>query len=285
VVNAGSDEISVFRIHHHGLVLTDKVPSGGEKPVSIAVHKNLVYVLNAGGSVGGSDNIAGFTMTHSGHLVPLPGSSRPLSTDSTGPAQISFSPDGWTLVVTEKGTNSIDTFVVDYLGYADGPIVHPSEGETPFGFSFGKHHRLFVSEAFGGMADAGAASSYRLLPGGGLKVIDPSVPTTETATCWLVVSKTGRYAYTTNTGSGTVTGYRIGFFGALHLLDADGVTGVTGAGSAPIDMSFSRNGRYLYTLNSGNGTLSAFRVAFDGSLDNFQTVPGIPEGANGLASR
>jgi 6-phosphogluconolactonase (cycloisomerase 2 family) len=35
-----------------------------------------------------------------------------------------------------------------------------------------------------------------------------------------VVTPNGRYAYTTNTGSGSISGYRIDRDGALSLLDA-----------------------------------------------------------------
>ena len=56
-VNAGSDEISVFRVRRSGLKLVDKVDSGGMFPVSLTLHKRLLYVLNSGGD----GNITGFT--------------------------------------------------------------------------------------------------------------------------------------------------------------------------------------------------------------------------------
>ena len=87
-----------------------------------------------------------------------------------------------------------------------------------------------MSEAFGGATDASAASSYRFRRGH-LKLIDGSVATTETAACWVAVTKDGKFAYTTNTGSGSVTGYRSRGTGRLTLLDADGVTGSVGAGA------------------------------------------------------
>jgi 6-phosphogluconolactonase (cycloisomerase 2 family) len=67
----------------------------------------------------------------------------------------------------------------------------------------------------------------------------------------------------------------------LHLLNDDGVTGTTGPG--PIDLAMSRSSRYLYSLNSGDGTISAFRVNANGSLNALPGVSGIPAGANGLA--
>ena len=44
-VNAGSDTVSVFRVSGDQLALWQIVPSGGQFPTSIAVHRGLVYVL------------------------------------------------------------------------------------------------------------------------------------------------------------------------------------------------------------------------------------------------
>jgi DNA-binding beta-propeller fold protein YncE len=57
VVNAGSHDISVLETTQSGLVVRDRKPSGGMRPVSVTVNGRLVYVLNAGGAVGGSDSV------------------------------------------------------------------------------------------------------------------------------------------------------------------------------------------------------------------------------------
>jgi 6-phosphogluconolactonase len=279
--NAGSDEISVFRVTPHGLQLTDKVGSGGRRPISLAVHRNLLYVLNAGGLVGDADNVTAF-LFFNGELSPLADSTRSLSAANTDPAQISFSRDGNVLVVTEKATSVIDTFTVNDDGLIDEHEQFASVGQTPFGFAF-RRDALIISEAFGGAVNASAVSSYELADDGSLQVISPSVATTETAACWVVVTRNGHFAYVSNTGSGTLSGYNVSSDGSLSLLDADGVTGVTGPG--PIDMALSVNSHFLYALNSGDGTISAFRVNHDGSLSSLPGVDGIPSGANGLAVR
>jgi len=80
-----------------------------------------------------------------------------------------------------------------------------------------------------------------------------------------------------------VSAFRIGQDGSLTLLHADGVAATTAAG--PIDMDVSVNGRFLYTLNAGAGSISAFRIEADGGLDALGATPGLPAGANGLAAR
>lgn len=280
-INAGSNEISTFVVRRDGtLDLIGHWPSGGTTPLSVTIHGNIVYVVNGGGN----GNIAGFTMSSRGVLSPIAGSTLPLSSNASGPAQISFSPNGKLLVVTEKATNSLSVYRVASNGSVTGPSVVPSNGATPFGFAF-FGPVLVVSEAFGGAADASAASSYEVHANGTIETITASAPTTETAACWVAFSVDGKYAYTANTGSGTITGYSV-HNGALTLLNADGVTGVFGAGSSPIDLAVSPDGAYLYALGSGAHAIAVFAINADGSLTS---VPGgaaaLVAGTNGLLAR
>lgn len=118
-VNAGSDSIFVMRIRSHALELVATVPSGGDRPISVTQGKDLVYVLHAGAPNG----ISGFFMSHHGTLAAIPASIKPLSGPAVGPAQIGFSRHGSVLVVTEKGTSMITTYVVDDNGVPSGPIL------------------------------------------------------------------------------------------------------------------------------------------------------------------
>jgi 6-phosphogluconolactonase (cycloisomerase 2 family) len=279
VVNAGDDTVSVFSVESDGLVLTDVEPSGGQRPVSVTADRDLVYVLNAGGV----NNIAGFRLDPHGQLTYLEGSSRPLSAASTGPAQIGIAPNGRVLVVTEKGTNTVDTYVLgrDGLAIAPMPNTFASPGDTPFGFDFGKRSQLFVSEAAGGAPGAGSASSYRLYADGTLVVISGAVPTTEAAACWLRVTNDGRHAFTTNTPEGSISSFAIAHGGTLSLRDPEAAT----PGGGPIDLVFSTDGRNLYTLNSAAHTISVFRVHADGRVTSSNPDVTVPVGANGLAAR
>lgn len=278
-VNAGNDTISSLEVDDGEVELEDVASSRGVKPISLTVHGPVLYVLNAGNSTTPA-NITGFLVLR-GELIPLPGSSRPLSTASPDPAQIEFTPDGRVLVVTEKATNRITTYRV-FFGFASGPSSSPSAGETPFGFAFDPRGRLIVSEAFGGAPDASVMSSYRVSRNGAISVIDPEVATTETAACWVVVTKDGRFTYTTNTGSNSISGYAIGRDGGLTLLGADGRTAATGA--TPLDAALSRSSRFLYELSGGANEIGAFEVNSDGSLDSLGAVGGLPAGAVGLAA-
>jgi 6-phosphogluconolactonase len=277
VVNAGSDEVSVFRTRPT-LALTDRESSGGTRPISVAVHRDLVYVLNGGGD----ENVAGFRLDRSGDLHPIPGARYPLSEDQVGSAQLGFSPDGGTLVVTEKATNRIVSFPVDADGRLGPAEVDLAAGQTPFGFAFSRTGTLVVSEAFGGAPSASTLSSYRIAGAAGLDVISPQVATTQTAACWVVISPDGRHAWTTNAGTGSISLYRLDARGELTLADAQATLA---PGTTPLDMGLSRGGRFLYVLNAGTGSIAGYRVDARGGLTVVEggTTTGLPAGANGLA--
>ncbi|HEV2006671.1 MAG TPA: beta-propeller fold lactonase family protein, partial [Candidatus Limnocylindrales bacterium] len=249
-VNAGSDEITSFAVGaDHRLAFADRIWSGGDHPISVTIGNGLVYTVNDGGS----GNIAGFSISPTGALSAIAGSIQSLSSSSSGPAEISFTPDGGVLVVTEKATNRITTYAVGGNGAAGAPTSVTSAGPTPFGFGFDNKGHLIVSEAFGGAPNASAVSSYDL-SNGSANLIDGPVPTTETAACWVVVTNNGKYAYASNTGSGSISGFGVANNGSLDRLDSDGVTGFTGG--APTDMSLSSNSKFLYARVGA--TLHAF---------------------------
>jgi 6-phosphogluconolactonase len=274
-VNPGSNSVTSFRVRRDGLQLVDTAPSGGTMPTSVTVRGGVVYVLNAGDA----GNISGFT-TRNGDLQPLAGSTRLLSAAGTQPAEVSFSHDGDRLIVSEKATQRFDVYTVDRHGMPLGPTVVASSGVTPFGFAADRRDHLIVSEAMGGMPDASAVSSYDLRRGG-FGVVSPSVPTTETSACWIAITPDGRYAYSGNAASQSITGYAIGNGGELTILTPDGKTANGHAGVT--DLAISANGRWLYA-RMGDGSVGAWTIERDGSLTVVGAFPGLPAGAAGLAA-
>src|SRR5690348_4955970 len=92
-VDAGSNQISVLQLKQDGSlrpVAGSPVASGGVDPVSIGVHRDLVYVANAGpGSNAGDTNYTGFRLNKGGHLRAIPDSTYALPNDSK-PGQVLF---------------------------------------------------------------------------------------------------------------------------------------------------------------------------------------------------
>jgi 6-phosphogluconolactonase (cycloisomerase 2 family) len=265
-VNAGSNTVSVFAVHGDQLALRQVVSSGGAFPVSVAVHGNLVYVLNAenGGSVQGYS--VGF-----GHLIPLPGSTRALGLNPTAtpqyvntPGQVAFSPDGSQLIVTTKANGSdIDVFGVGFSGYlSSSPRVNSEPGAVPFGVTFDPAGHLVVAEA-----GTDAVATFTLNWNGTVTPID-TVLTGQTATCWIAPAR-GFY-YASNAGSASLSGYTSSWRGQLTFV------GQTTTDAGTVDAAASAGGQYLYVQTGGNGIVDEFAVNANGSLRGIGsvTVPG-----------
>ena len=277
VVSAGSDEVSLFAVLHDGLHLVDHVASGGVMPTSVAVRGDLVYVLN-----NGTPNISGFRLDGE-RLVPLDGSARSLSASDADPAQIAFSADGTTLVVTERGTDCISTYTVDADGLATGPATIAAGGKTPYGFDFTPAGAVIVTEAFGGSVGAAAASSYSLSAPGVLAPLSSSVGDTRSEVCWAAVTPDGRFAYVTNFGDGTISSYAITEDGTLALHDA--VAASTRLGQAGVrDEAISRDGRYLYAIDADAQQVFGWDVGPDGTLTAVGAFGDMPATVAGLAA-
>jgi DNA-binding beta-propeller fold protein YncE len=265
-VNAGSNTVSVFSVDGDQLRLRQVVASDGTFPVSITVHGDLVYVLNAmdGGSISGY-RVAG------GKLHRIEGSTSSLGldipTDTTQfthtPGQVAFSPDGSKLVVTTKANGDrIDVFALGPDGRpASSPTVNPEPGTTPFAVTFDASGHLLVANA-----GTNALAAYSLDRAGNVALVR-AVGTGQAATCW--IAPAGGHFYLSNAGSASVSGF-----------DADGsqvdLLGATSSDPGTVDASGTADGQFLYVQTGAKGIVDAFRIHTDGSLAliGSVTVPG-----------
>ena len=146
------------------------------------------------------------------------------------------------------------------------PTVSPSLGIVPFGFIFDWREHLLVSEA-----GSGAVSSYAIEEDHTLSVIDASIANGNRATCWIIGTWRGD-VITANTGSDNLSLYKVDAgSGEIQLKD-----NVAALGDKPIDMATTRNGRYLYVLNAGDGSVGAFHITRSGTLEDLGAVAGLP---------
>ena len=250
VVNAGSDELSLFQLGGEPSLL-QVVPTGGRSPKSVAEHAGLVYVLNAD-----SPSLAGFRLVGD-QLEPLEGSVRDLAPDAD-PAQVGFSPDGSTLVVTERGTNAILVCPVAADGLLADPVASPSVGPTPYGFAFTPSGALIVTEAFGAEKGKAAASSYRLL-GDRVEPISRSIGNGRSEICWAVTTNDGRHVYATNFADGAVSRYAVGEDGSITLDEAVAGSAVEGK-TGLRDEDLTADGRFLYAIDADTGRVLGWHV-------------------------
>lgn len=274
-VNAGSDEISSFRIGSRGaLALASKLSSRGSRPISLAVHGNLLYALNSG-----DNTVSGFRVTGNARLVALPHTTRSLAPGANGAAAIRFTADGRQLIVAERLSNRLEVFAVRPDGRLDDPISTPGNGAASFGFDITARNQPIVSET------QGSLTSYQLDAGGTLTLITPSISTGGHAPCWVIITADGRFAYTTNSGSNFLAGFAVDRAGHLAALTPGVPTGQTGVGSSPIDLD-RVGSRFLYTLEAGTGAIGTFVINADGTLAARADVSAgaAASGMQGLAS-
>src|ERR1022692_4294560 len=269
-VNAGSNTVTVFAARGDRLFWRQSVGSGGTFPVSVAVHGDLVYVLNAlnGGSVQGYRVLFG-------RLFPIRGSNRSLGLDPTAtpqfthtPGQVAFTPDGAQLIVTTKANgNDIDVFGVGFGGWLSAkPVVNAEPGTVPLAITFDSYGNLVIAEA-----GTSALATFTISGHGTLSQLD-SVGTGKAATCW--VAPAGPFLFASNAGSAAVSGFTSSGGGQLTLLGA----AATDAGT--VDASAAAGGRFLYVQTGGAGIVDEFSVGSGGSLTEIGSVT-VPSAAGG----
>ena len=274
VANTASDDVTILTVSADGLGAAVAVPTG-PAPKSIAEHAGVVYVLNTG-----APSVTGFHITDGG-LSPIAGSERTLAMDAD-PAQVGFSPDGSTLVVTERGTDAITSFAVGADGSLGEPTSIPSSGPTPYGFAFTSGGSLIVTEAFRAEKGAAAASSYTV-GGGSVAPVTASVGNGRSEICWAVVTVDGRYAFTTNFADGAVSRYAIGMGGELTLEDAVAGTAVEGM-TGLRDEDLTVDGRFLYAIDADARRVFGWSIAGDGTMAAVGSWEGLPASVAGLAA-
>jgi 6-phosphogluconolactonase (cycloisomerase 2 family) len=280
--NAGSGDITVFRVVGNGLLAIDLEPSGGSQPVSIAQLGSTVYVLNSGGA----GSVTAFRLSPSGQLQPIANATSFLSANATGGASISVSPNGQTVAVVERIANNIDTFHVNRDGTLTAAVVNPSAGTGAFSARFAPDGKLIVSETGpAGAPDGSAISSYTVLANGSLAALSQSVPTDGAANCWNAITPDGTHVYVSNAGSSNIAGYVIGAGGTLTPI-AGTIVGSNPDGSTNLDIAISGDGKFLYSLNGEVGTVGVFAIQPNGTLEQVTQIPGLPAAAgfNGIAA-
>jgi 6-phosphogluconolactonase (cycloisomerase 2 family) len=276
VVNAGSHTVSTFSLADGMAALVSTVDTGGHMPISVTESDGTVYVLNAGGN----GDVSGFR-NDGGVLTPFAHGRRPLSGAGVGPAEVSFDRHGAVLVVTEKNTSLITTYIVHPDGTIGQPQTMASAGLTPFGFTFDSANHLLVSEAEGSAVLGSSISSYRMAGDSPRTpaVVTPALGTGQTAACWAVATPNANYVYTANAASDSLSSFSIASNGSLTLWES---VAETTTGSHPLDLATTPTGNRLYVLESGLADIASYVIDAHGHLSGRTTVA-VPATSGGLA--
>lgn len=270
-VNPGSNSISVFERKAGGalaLVPGAPFPSGGDTPLSLAVHGDLVYVANQApvfARPAGLPNITGFRIDPQGRLTPIAGSTVRFPA-GFGPAQVEFNAKGDCLAVTsgfqDASTSQVHTYKVQSGGtLSEGPgsPINTAPISGTVGFSWDPiRDRLYVSN-FRGSAitvfDVNAGDA-------GLKYLGTPYASREGASCWTAISGDGKWLYVANFVSNSISTYAVHPNGHLELKGSVKRRG----GSSPDtkDLAISSDGKWLYAISSTDRKINIFKIGAGG---------------------
>jgi hypothetical protein len=288
-VNAGSDDISVFRLSRKKgrARLIQVIDSNGDFPVSLTTSGDLVYVVNAGSD----GSIAGYRRLKNGRLELLENSIRTLGLGQEGipvgqfantfsPGNISFDTLNRRLVVvTGIGSNGeiaqggrLLTFPLDN---SDLPSEEPTETFpgifAPSSIDFTQNGIALVTDTALGSVSSFDFNDSDFLDTVSLEVFtDPGAGVGEGATCWVRITDNG-IVYATNTSIGTISSFRVARNGELTLLDSAAASALV----APTDFDITDDDEYLYVLTILG--ISAYSInTGTGELTNVGEFAGLP---------
>jgi 6-phosphogluconolactonase len=305
VVNAGSNTVTSFKVTSSGLKRVSVASTHGKLPISLASSGNLLYVVNEA-----SENIYGWSFTSGGVLHPIAASNRKLTAvtpagkkDKVGVAAgIGFTADGAVVAVTQRGLprqyGEIDTFAIGQGGGAGASQAYATKGvANPFGFSAWSKYLLvsnagYVATPSGAMPNpadftqfTGSVATYKVSDSGKVKFVS-NAASGGRAACWLIVTKNGKTAITTNTlssgtpptggptsGTGALATLSIAPNGHLHLLNQANTSP-----GFPGDEALSHDDKYIYVDNPsiivpGGSHIEGYKLGPDGTMTHIQTLP------------
>jgi len=114
----------------------------------------------------GSGSIHGFRVDPGRGLIPISGSTQPLSAAGTTiDSQFQFDRSGRVPIVDERGSADVlQTFVIGQYGQAEAPRTIPSAGGGPFGFDGDEHGQVRFSNVVLGTSSVGRVSDQQKSP-------------------------------------------------------------------------------------------------------------------------
>jgi 6-phosphogluconolactonase len=236
-----------------------------------------VYVND---NTSGVNTIAAFDRHADGRLTPVPGSPFAAGGAGTGSAvgsqgSLQEAADGRYLLAVDAGSNQVSVLRIERNGALDAVPdgVVGSGGLQPV--SIAVHHRLvYVANAGNGGTDytgfrLSRRGHLRPIPGSTVSLPDGSQPGD------VLFNRDGTNLVGTRVGTSLIDSYSVGRRG--RLTPAPG-SPFAAQGPGPFGSEFSPiNASQLFVSNAhggaGNGTVSAFRVSPDGTLNSIGASP------------
>jgi len=284
------------------LLADSPIPSGGRKPVAIAVAQSqrTVYVINHDDS-----DVVEFSIGTDGKLYPQ----NTYNTTGSYPTSLAVSADNKYLYIAytyqigyttaSPGPGGISIYAIATDGSLGTPVDFPI-GRAPVGIAVsskatgsGSNAVYVISQDTAAtnpastgpstqtldlFAFAASTSNGLLSTLPGETIVSGNLPSSGYATGispgGIIEDASGTHLYVTDNAGNIVIAYAIGANGVPTQL-ADGVAAT---GSGPLGMAIDPSGTYLFVANSGSGTIGEYTFGSDGSPIASTTAPSTQAG-------
>lgn len=256
--------LSAFEISGNNLRFLNKVPTGGDHPCYVAVHKSGKWAV-AGNYSGGS--FSAMPIGENGSLQPY---SQLVQHQGTGPDKerqekahvhmTQFTPEGNRLLVPDLGTDRVHIYQFNPesnnpLHTASQPFVKIAPGGGPRHIRFHPAGKFaYLMEELSGMV---TAFSYK---NGTLKQIQrisshPAGYKGAIGSADIQVSPDGKFLYASNRGdANNIAVFSIAANGKLTWVEA-----VSAGGKSPRNISITPGGKFLLAANQDSDNVVVFR--------------------------
>lgn len=260
VVNAGSDEITVFAIgKNNTLRYLQKISSGGKRPISIAISSKNLYVLNSGDS-DTLGNITNFRILRDGTLRNIDRGSKTIGKKGQLLGGLIINRMFTKLIVSETGSNLISIHSLDNRGNIIQQVENKISGKNPYGIVQNESNTYLVVNE-----ESESITSFKVNNIGTINPIDNSKYENADGMTKIVITKDREFAYVINDrGISQFIIYEDNEINFMNFYD-------TGNKFSKIsEITIDNKGKYLYTIDEGNGSINSYLIQKHGILKNIQ---------------
>jgi 6-phosphogluconolactonase (cycloisomerase 2 family) len=224
-------------------------------PVALAVEPtgNFLYTLN-----NGDKSVTVFSIAPNGTLTL-----QNILATGTNPRGMAMDPLSRYLYITNTADNTLSGFSIFNGSWGSLSLSTNTTGVAPMGAAIDPSGQfLYVANSGANTVSAYSISFIQNSVGGDLANVPGSPFNAGSTPVAVLAEPSGKFLYVANSGSSTISAYRID--NSTGLLTP--ISGTFTTGSSPDSLSVSNDGKFLYAANKSAGTVSIFTINSNGSL-------------------
>lgn len=261
-VNAGSNDISAFRIAEDGSLsplASQPFSSGGSTPVSIGVHDRYLVTVNSAQDPAQADDGSVPSLTASaiqfdGGLRLLNRTPSPLAADAQPSQALTADTGPFVFNAEFPGGGHLNAFFQRPNGklVQTDSVMLPLEANNVQPLPLGLWANPLAPYLYVGFVNTSEVGVYAVSEAGKLQFVHKA-SNSGVAVCWLRVSSDGKFLYTSNTGDNSMSVYDLSAPASPVEIQHISVGGTGGVQQ----FSLTPDGNFIYLLQEENSLDSA----------------------------